>query len=345
MLAGPAIEREVIAVAARGQQHLSRPAAAEFAVHQHRRLRRVPVVRVVRRRLVEPLQLPGIDVHGHDGAGKEIVHPFAARLRRVGRRRVAGAEDIQVRLGIVDARNPGMAAAVARRIEALPRLKTRIARIHRHRVEAPLLLPRFRIERHQIAGRVKIVPGADDDVIADGRRRRGKEVLLAERRRFLVPALRASSRVDRHEIVVGRDEIEIVAPHGHAAIADVCAASRLPEVMPQLVAVVRVERPHVVGRRHVEHPVHHQHSALDRRLAGDDDVAGAFAADDNVPGARRPSQRQVLHVRLIDLGQRAVSTSRVIARIGRPRIGQRFQQLGGIKAAAGGAHVSGGQAE
>ena len=178
-----------------------------------------------------------------------------------------------------------MAAAVPRRVEALPGLEPGIARVHRHGVEPPLLRAGFRIERHQVAGRIEIVAGADDDVVADRHRRRGHEVLLAERRRFLVPALLAGPRVERHEVVVGRDEVEIVAPHRDAAVADVRAALRLPEVVPDLAAVVRVERPDVVGRRHVEDAVHRQHGALDLRRAADGDAAVAFAAGERL----RPS--------------------------------------------------------
>ena len=50
VLAGDAVEDEEVAVARRLQHQLAR-AAVERRVHEHRRLRRVPVVRVVRRRL------------------------------------------------------------------------------------------------------------------------------------------------------------------------------------------------------------------------------------------------------------------------------------------------------
>ena len=66
VLAGPAIEREVVAVAARASAPSCAAAAAELAVDQHRRLRGIPVVRVVRRRLVVPLHLAGVDVDRDD---------------------------------------------------------------------------------------------------------------------------------------------------------------------------------------------------------------------------------------------------------------------------------------
>ncbi len=332
VLAGTAIEREEVAVAACGQHHPARAAAAEVALDKHRRLRGVPIVRVVRRRLVVPLHLSGVDIHGDDRAREQVV-AFAARLRCIRGGGITGAEDIEVRLRIVDAWQPRMTAAVARRVETLPRLEAGIARVHRHGVEAPLLLARFRIERHQISRRIQIVAGADDDVIADGHRRRRHEVLLAERRRLFVPPLFAGARVERHEIIVGRDEKQIVAPHRDAAIADVRAALRFPEVVPDRFAVVRVERPHIVRRRHVQDAVHRQHRAFDLRRAADRDAAVALAADARLRAAaagrhlRGKRERQLLHVRLVDLRQRAVAPSRVVAGIRRPRIGEGLEQV------------------
>ena len=283
-------------------------------------------MRVVRRRLVVPLHLPGVDVDGDDRAGEQVVHAGAARPRHVRRGRVAGAEDVEVRCGIVDARQPRVTAAVARGVEALPGVEPRIAQVHRYGVKAPLLRTGFRIERHQVTRRVEIVSGADDDVVADRHRRRRQEILLAERRRLLVPALFAGPRVERNEIVVGGDEVEIVAPHRDAAVADVRAPLRLPEVMPQLVAVMRIERPHVVGRRDVQDVVDRENRALDRGRTATGDRAAPFAADDGGGGAatgsagdlRGERQRQLLHVRLVDLRERAVAAAGVIAGVARP---------------------------
>ena len=240
-----------------------------------------------------------------------------------------------------------MPAAVPGGVEALPGVEPGIARVHRHGVEAPLLRAGLRIERHQVAGRIEIVPGADDDVVADRHRRRRHEVLLAERRRFLVPPLLAGARVERHEVVVGRDEVEIVAPHRDAAVADVRAALGLPEVVPDLPAVVRVERPDVVRRGDVQDAVDREHRALDLRRAADGDAAIALAAGVGLrpvrvgaaaaraaghPGGE--GQRQVLHVRLIHLRERAVAPAGVVAGVARPRIGERLEKRRGIEPAA-----------
>ena len=132
-------------------------------------------------------------------------------------------------------------------------------------------------------------------------------------------------RLERDQVVVGRDEEQVVAPHADAAVADVRAALRLPEVVPDLAAVVGVERPDVVGRRDVEHAVDLQNRPLDLRRAAATSVA--FAADDHrrsrpaaaarragpVHQAPRPRQRQLLHVPLVDLRQRAEAPARVVA--------------------------------
>ena len=222
-----------------------------------------------------------------------------------------------------------------------------IARLHRHGVEDPLPLAGLRIERLQEAGRVEVVARADEHVVADDDRRHRREVLLVEVGDLDVPALLAGPRVERDEVVVGRLEEQVVVPDRRAAVADVRAAPRLPEVVPELVAVARVERPDVVGRRHVEH-------AVDLRIAplmfaappiarspvpSPPTIIGAPPPPPPPPpaetaaagrcrrsgrDARDPRQREVLHGRLVDLRQRAVAPARVVARVGRPRVGERL---------------------
>src|SRR5207245_1126801 len=129
------------------------------------------------------------------------------------------------------------------------------------------------------------------------------------------------------QVIVGRLHVEVVVPHGEAAIADVRAAARLPEVVPELAAVAGVDRPGIVGHGEVEGAVDLEHGGFDGAAAGRE-IAGAFAAgDDGRPTsaesaaaaatptaagvtrtgshARRPSEREVLDVGLIDLVERA----------------------------------------
>src|SRR5262249_12148147 len=122
-------------------------------------------------------------------------------------------------------------------------------------------------------------------------------------------------------------EKEIVAPHAHTAVANMGAALRLPEVVPQLVAIVGVERPRVVGRCHVEDAVHAEDGTFDLRGPGDGDAAIDLAGNDTlwiaratrsvrarpVGQAAHPGEREVLDVRLVDLRQRAVAAAGVIA--------------------------------
>src|SRR5262249_28701451 len=128
-------------------------------------------------------------------AGEQVL-AFAARLRRVGRRRIAGADDVEMRLRIVRAGDPHLPGAVPRRVEALPGLEAGIALVHRHRVELPLHGAGFGIERLQESRRVEIVAGTDEHVVPDDDRRGGREVLLLKAGNLLVPALLAGARVE-----------------------------------------------------------------------------------------------------------------------------------------------------
>ena len=139
-------------------------------------------------------------------------------------------------------------------------------------------------------------------------------------------------------------------------VRDVGAALGLPEVVPELAAVARVDRPGVVRRGDVERAVHRQHRRLDRDRGADREVAGAFAADDESAAADRrrrgrrrsrrrrgsptrrsvatPGQRQVLDGLRVDLRQRAVALAGVVAVVSRPRVRQRLQELGRVEALA-----------
>ena len=88
----------------------------------------------------------------------------------------------------------------------------------------------------------------NEHVIADDNRRERREILLLEIGDFDVPALLAGARIERDQIVVGRLEVEVVVPHADAAAADVRTAARFPEVVPDLMAVARVDGPRVVRR-------------------------------------------------------------------------------------------------
>ena len=172
-----------------------------------------------------------------------------------------------------------------------------------------------------------------------GRRRR--KILQAEVGNDLVPALLAGLGLERDQIVVGRLHVEIVVPHPEAAIADVRSASRLPVVVPPFVPIARIERPGIVGGRDVDRAVHDERGSLDRVPAAADELAGSLAADNHGPPTRsawavgqssHPRQRQVLHCRLVDLLERAVTLPRVVAGVGGPRVRERLEEIGGCNA-------------
>ena len=94
--------------------------------------------------------------------------------------RIARAEDVELGLGIVDARNPRLPAAMPRGLETRPGVETGIARLHRHGIELPLQLAGFGIVRLEEAGQIEVVAGADQHVVANDDRRHGGKVLLVE---------------------------------------------------------------------------------------------------------------------------------------------------------------------
>ncbi len=221
---------------------------------------------VVRRCLVIPRHLARIHIDRDQRAGEQIV-AFAALACRICRRRIARAENVELRLRIVRARNPRLRAAVTRCVQTRPRVEPRVALLHRHGVELPLQFARLRIEGLQESGRIDIVARAHQDMIADHDRRGRREVALREIGDRLVPALLARLRFERHQVIVRRLHVQIVVPHAQPAIADVRAALRLPEVMPEFAPVARIYRPRVIGHREVQRAVHFQHGGLDRAAA------------------------------------------------------------------------------
>ena len=327
VLAVGAIEQHVVAVAVRLRDELART-AVDHAVDEHRRLRGVPVVRVVRRHLVAPHHLAGVRIERDDRAGPEVV-AFAALPGEHGIR-IAGADVVEIQFRIVGAGQPRHAAAVRHRIFVGPRLGARLA-FARRRVETPHDFSALGIARLEIAGHVeRVAADADDHLLADDDRRVGREVLALHAGDFLVPALLAGRRVEGDEIVVGRQEVQPLLVDADAAVADVIAAARFPEVVPDLTSRARIDGPHMIGRRQIQHSVDEQRRRLDgRRRPAAGSRFRPFAADDRAVRARvqseHPRERQGLHVRGVDLLQRAVAAAGEVAVIRRPRIGRRLR--------------------
>ena len=148
-----------------------------------------------------------------------------------------------------------------------------------------------------------------------------------------MPALLPRRRIEGHEVVVRRQEIDPVAVHADAAVADVDAAARLPEVVPDFAPGPRVDGPDVIGRRKVQRAVDHQRRRFDGRwteaVGGGRRNVGAFPADVRERLRRvqpvHPGELEIPDVVAVDLRQRAVAPARIVAVIGRPRIRRHFQ--------------------
>src|ERR1051326_6207600 len=166
-----------------------------------------------------------------------------------------------------------------RGVEAGPGVDAGIAGIHRDGVERPLQGSGFRIERLDEAGRVHVVPGADNHVIAEDHRSVGREVLLVEAGDLLLPNFLAVARVETYHPVVVQLEVEIVVPHAEAASLEAGADPRLPVVMPMHGAVARVDSPHIIGRGSVNRAVGDDDSAAESRRPAIVRLSRSEAAD------------------------------------------------------------------
>src|SRR5689334_3251325 len=111
-------------------------------------------------------------------------------------------------------------------------------------------------------------------VTGDDRRRSGK-ISLINIGDHLVPALFAGFGIERNQVVVWGFHVEIVVPHGHPAVADMCAAFGLPEVMPEHAPVVCIDSPGIVGHGDVKRTAYFEDRGLDGASA-DRNVAGAL---------------------------------------------------------------------
>ena len=172
-------------------------------------------------RLVIPLQLAGVRIHGHDRAGIEVVPLPEVRFRDAAhflrpRLGVARPGDHQVGFGVIDQAVPHRAAAAVLRPVADPGLGRLflslvlhgLARGRRNRVE----LPRERsvlevVCREEAANEVLAAAHADDHLVARDARRDGQRVVLIDVRDLALPQLLAADGVERDQPgIVGRQD-------------------------------------------------------------------------------------------------------------------------------------------
>ena len=233
------------------------------------------------------------------------------------RLRVAGRHVDEIQIGVIGDRLPRHAAAVLHGVLVRPRLGARLALLLRHDIPPPLHLAALRIVRLHVPGNVEIVTAdAGDDVSFHHHRRHRAVIELIEVADLLAPALLAVLDPERHEVAVGRFEVERVAGDGHATVADVDAALGFPGEVPELAAGAGIDRPDVIGQGEIEHSVNHHGRALDRHAAAE---ARCGPVD--------PAEAEVLHVGVGDLLQRAEAAAGIIAVVGWPAGRRRLGEL------------------
>src|SRR5271165_896587 len=164
---------------------------------------------------------------------------------------------------IVSAGDPHIARAMLGPVEAAPSIQARIALLGRYSVEGPLDVAGLGVAGLHITWLVQIVARANNDVAADHHRRHRGKILLVEVGDLFVPAFLAGLRVQTHQIVVRRLHVEPVAIHSETSVSDVRAASGLPEVVPQNMAVARIRGPGIVGHREIKNPVDFENRSSD----------------------------------------------------------------------------------
>src|SRR5260370_1532113 len=161
-----------------------------------------------------------------------------------------------MQLGVEGVRAHGHPPAMQYRCDAGPALGFRIAGLRVH-IPAPLQCSGFGIVRFDVAGYVEVVSAnAGDHMIFDYERRNGAEIHLVEIADGRVPAFLAVFHVERHEIAVGRLEVEPIAIRRGPTPSNVNAALRLPREAPYLTARCRVDGPGVVRKSEVQNTVY-----------------------------------------------------------------------------------------
>ena len=270
-----------------------------------------------------PLHLARVRVQSHHGRSEQI--GSRSRLACNHRLRIAGGHINHVELGVIGRGEPRHAAAVLHGLDAGPAVRSRIAHLLRHRVPAPLQFARLRIVRFNVPGPVEIVAThAGNHVVLHYQGRHGAEIILVQIANGFVPAFLAVTQVERYQVAIGSFEIEPVAIDTGAAIADMVAAVRRPQVVPHFAARTCVHRPGMIGHREVKDAVH-----LHR---GRRDAPARRPASQRAISAVNPRQAQRVDVRLVDLRKRTVAASRVIAVISGPGVHRRRAEFDGIQA-------------
>src|SRR5262249_32429739 len=122
---------------------------------------------------------------------------------------------------------------------------------------------------------------AHEQMIADEQWGVRRPVALFRVGNLHVPANLAVPGVERHQMRVRRGEIDEIAIHRCAAMADVESLVLGIRVLPYLPSRSRVDRPDAIRRRDVHHAVHDYRAGFDLIAAS---------------GLERPREPELLHV-------------------------------------------------
>ena len=314
------VDHEEEAVLRRLHQDLAEP-APDLEVGEHDVLRRGVVPGLGRGRLVVPDELARVGAQGEDRGEIEVVAAArAAQPAHVGRA-VAGADIEQSELRVVGHAVPDRAAPAGLPPLAGPGLGgafqgggfEAFRGIAGDGVSPPGQLAGRGVVGRHIAARAEIGAGvADDDLAFHDARSTGDRI--AERRLDGRgrPGLLARGTVDGDEpSVEGPDEDAIVPqrdPAVHEPAADLARMRTRnfgiegPEALARR-GVEGVED--APGRTHVHHAVRHEGRRLDPVLALEIEA---------------PGEAEILHVRFVDLAERAVALLGVVAAVGDPLV-------------------------
>ena len=305
-LARAAVQQIIEPIAVGPGHHLAL-LSAKLAVEQDRDLGRVPVVGVVRRELIVPLELSGIGIDGEHGAGVKIV--AGAEIAVVVRPRIARSPIDEIQIRVIGAVVPGGGPAGLPRI-AGPGSEAGLAGL-RDGVEAPEMLAGGRVVGVEESGNAVLAAShSDDELIFDdqGCARGGVATGLGVVVHLGLPQLAAGLGVHGDHVHVERVHEQAISKYRQAAVhapaAIECARRILMTVGPQDAAGERVERVNLVLRPG------QVHDAVDDERRGLELLL--------VPSLEQPLDVEVLDVLRRDLIEAAEAPAIVAVRIGEP---------------------------
>src|SRR5271163_1875368 len=154
-------------------------------------------MRVVGRSLEIPNQFPGVGIQRNNRTSPKVGSLSA--LTRHHRIRITRPPIDQVEVLVIGSRQPRHPSAVFHGSLVWPRLRSGFS-FSRFGAPSPLKFAGLRIASFQIARNIdRVTTHADENVMADYHRGRGREVLHLLVSDFLSPALFSCARVERNE--------------------------------------------------------------------------------------------------------------------------------------------------